>query len=168
LDWQAFSAAATLGSLGFSPFRKRPARGAPLAGGLAGGEGGAVGRVAGIVTPCEAMHVRNAWNAAVNLPPKPNPPAGRSDAQACRALCIVALPGPKLPVGRAVGTSARRERLWHDHDAAERRIIPRSMEHLLTRPGPRARAMCPAPCTMWKQIIFKQIIGSRPNRADQG
>ena len=60
LDWQAFSAAATLGSLRFSPFRKRKARGAPLA----GGEGGAVGRVVGIVTPCEAMHVRNARNAA--------------------------------------------------------------------------------------------------------
>jgi hypothetical protein len=55
LDWQA-SAAATLGSFGFSPFRKRPARGVPLAGGLAGWLGGAAGRVVGIVTPCVAMH----------------------------------------------------------------------------------------------------------------
>jgi hypothetical protein len=94
LDWQAFSAAATLGLPGFSPFRKR-AWDAPVA----GGEGGAVGRVAGIVTPCEAMHVRNAWNAAVNLPP--NPPAGRSFAHACRAFSIAELGEPKPPLGRS-------------------------------------------------------------------
>jgi hypothetical protein len=63
--------------------------------------------VAGIVTPCEAMHVRNAWNAAVNLPP-PNPPAGRSFAHACRAFSIAELGEPNPPLGRAVGRTVGR------------------------------------------------------------
>jgi len=101
LDWQDFSAEAILGSLGFSPFRKRPARGAPLAGGLVGGGDG---RAVGMVSPCDAMQVRNAWNAAPNRPPpNPNPPAGRNDAHACRAFSIAALGEPKPPLGRAVG-----------------------------------------------------------------
>src|SRR5215469_12002241 len=60
LDRQAFSAAATFGSLGFSPPRKRSA---PGDGGVVGL---AVGRVAGTVSPCAAMQLRNAWNAAAN------------------------------------------------------------------------------------------------------
>jgi hypothetical protein len=101
LDWQAFSAEATFGLSGFSPFRKRPARGAPLAGGLVGGGDG---RVAGMAAPCDAIQVRNARNAAPNRPPpNPNPPAGRSDAHACRAFSIAALGEPKPPAGRAVG-----------------------------------------------------------------
>ena len=45
----------------------------------------------------------------------------------------------------ATGTSARRGRLRHDCGAAGRRVIPRSMEHLLTRPRPAGPCHVPRP-----------------------
>jgi hypothetical protein len=87
--------------LGFSPFRKRSARGE--AEGI--GEGRAVGLVVGIVSPWLAMHVRKAMNAAAPppKPPRPKPPLGRSDAHACRAFIIAA-----LALGRTVGRTVGR------------------------------------------------------------
>src|SRR5208282_1525869 len=104
LDWQAFSAAATFGSLGFSPLRKRSVPGDGEV------EGGAVGRAVGIGSPCAAMQLRKAWNAVANWPPKPPnpPPLGRSDAHACLAACIAGLGLANPPLGRAVGLAVGR------------------------------------------------------------
>jgi hypothetical protein len=97
------TAAATFGLLGFSPFRKRSARGEAEGSGV----GRAVGLVVGIVSPWSAMHVRKAMKAAPPRPnPPPKPPLGRSDAHACRAFIIAELGLGKavgLAVGRALG-----------------------------------------------------------------
>ena len=67
------------------------------------------GRVAGIVSPCAAMQVRNAISAAPNWPPgpRPKPPFGRSEAQAVMAFLnadsAANLLGP--PLAGAAGTS---------------------------------------------------------------
>jgi hypothetical protein len=89
VDSHAFTAAATFGLLGLSPFRKRSARGEAEGSGV----GLAVGLVVGIVSPWLAMHVRKAMKAAPPRPnpPPPKPPLGRSDAHACRAFIIAAL-----------------------------------------------------------------------------
>jgi hypothetical protein len=71
------------------------------------GVGGAVGLVAGMVSPWDAMQLRKAWNAAAKRPP-PNPPFGRSDAHACLAFCIVGLAAPNPPLGNAVGRAVGR------------------------------------------------------------
>jgi hypothetical protein len=102
LDWQALSAAATFGLLGFRPFRKRSALGDGA------GVGGAVGLVVGMVSPWEAMQLRKAWNAAEKRPPPPNPPFGRSDAHACLAFRIAGLGAPNPPLGNAVGRAVGR------------------------------------------------------------
>jgi hypothetical protein len=110
VDAQAFSAAATFGSVGLSPLRKRAS---PAGRAVGIGDG----RVAGIVSPCAAMQARNAMSAAPNWPPapRPNPPFGRSDAQAVMAFLNAGLaanaPGPPLgrgPLGRAEGRAVGR------------------------------------------------------------
>src|SRR5580700_1236735 len=99
LDSHALSAAATFGLPGFRPLRKRSAGDEPAA-------GGEVGRVAGIVSPCDDMQLRKAWIAWPKAPPPPpNPPPpepkdGRRDAQACIAcwsLLLLLLPVPPPP-----------------------------------------------------------------------
>jgi hypothetical protein len=98
-DAQALTAAATFGLAGFSPFRKRSARGEAEGWGV----GRAVGLVAGIASPWLAMHVRKAVKAAPNPPRPPKPPLGRSDAHACRAFIIA-----ELGLGNAVGLAVGR------------------------------------------------------------
>ena len=71
LDAQAFTAAATFGLAGFSPFRKRSARGEAEG----PGDGRAVGLAAGMASPWPAMQVRKAWSA-VPKPPRPRSPHG--------------------------------------------------------------------------------------------
>ena len=98
MDSHAFRAAATFGLLGFRPFRKRSAPGDGV------GVGGAVGLVVGMASPWSDMQLRKASNAWPK-PPRPNPPAGRSDAHASRAFCIV---GFGVPLGNAVGRAVGR------------------------------------------------------------
>lgn len=47
----------------------------------------------GSVTPCAERQLSNFWKAALNPTDPPNPPDGRSEAQAWRALLIAALLG---------------------------------------------------------------------------